>query len=49
MQSKLQAKREELELRERLSELTNDMRKQQTDVQAAVKMAAAAVKPTGGR
>ena len=49
MQSKLQAKREELELRERLSALTNDMRKQQTDVQAAVKMAAAAVKPTGGR
>ena len=48
MQSKLQAKREELELRERLSALTNDMRKQQTDVQAAVKMAAAAVKPTGG-
>ena len=48
LQSKLQSKREELELRERLSELTNDMRKQQTDVQAAVKMAAAAVKPTGG-
>jgi len=48
MQSKLQAKREELQLREKLSELTNTMRKQQTDVQAAVKMAAAAVKPTGG-
>ena len=49
MQSKLQAKREELQLREKLSELTNTMRKQQTDVQAAVKMAAAAVKPTGGK
>ena len=49
LQSKLQQKREELDLRERLSSMTNDMRKQQTDVQAAVKMAAAAVKPTGGR
>ena len=49
LQSKLQSKREELDLRERLSALTNDMRKQQTDVQAAVKMAAAAVKPTGGK
>ena len=48
LQSKLQQKREELDLRERLSAITNDMRKQQTDVQAAVKMAAAAVKPTGG-
>lgn len=48
MQSKLQAKREELELRERLSMMTNDMRKQQTDVGAAVKMATTAMKPTGG-
>jgi len=48
MQSKLQAKREELELRERLSEMTNEMRKQQTDVGAAVKMATTAMKPTGG-
>ena len=48
MQSKLQSKREELELRERLSAMTNDMRRQQTDVGAAVKMATAAMKPTGG-
>jgi hypothetical protein len=49
MQGKLQAKREELELRERLSMMTNDMRKQQTDVGAAVKMATTAMKPTGGK
>ena len=51
MQSKLQAKREELELRERLSALTNDMRKEQTDTAAAAKMATEAmksIKPTGG-
>tara|TARA_R110001606_G_scaffold246145_1_gene394236 strand:- start:987 stop:3098 length:2112 start_codon:yes stop_codon:yes gene_type:complete len=48
MQSKLQAKREELDLRERLSSMTNDMRRQQTDVGAAVKMATTAMKPTGG-
>jgi len=50
LQSKLQAKREELDLRERLSRMTNDMRMTQSDTQAAVKMAAAAVKnTTGGR
>ncbi len=49
LQSKLQQKREELDLRERLSQMTNDMRKQQSDIQAASKMAAAAVKNTGGR
>jgi predicted RNase H-like nuclease (RuvC/YqgF family) len=48
LQSKLQAKREELELREKLSRMTNDMRMVQSDTQAAVKMAAAAVKPQGG-
>lgn len=49
LQSKLQQKREELDLRERLSQMTNEMRKQQSDIQAASKMAAAAVKNTGGR
>jgi hypothetical protein len=48
LQSKLQAKREELDLRERLSRMTNEMRMTQSDTQAAVKMAAAAVKPQGG-
>ena len=48
LQSKLQTKREELSLRERLSALTNDMRKNQTDTAAAAKMAAAAMKTTGG-
>jgi len=48
LQSKIQTKREELDLRERLSMMTNDMRKQQTDVGAAVKMATTAMKPTGG-
>jgi len=52
LQSKLQAKREELDLRERLSEMTNEMRKQQTDTAAATKMATEAMKsfnkPTGG-
>ncbi|QDP46074.1 MAG: putative portal protein [Prokaryotic dsDNA virus sp.] len=48
LQSKLQAKREELELRERLSNMTNAMRQQQTEVAAASKMAAAAMKTTGG-
>ena len=48
LQSKIQTKREELSLRERLSELTNDMRKNQTDTAAAAKMAAAAMKTTGG-
>jgi len=48
LQSKIQTKQEELQLRERLSQLTNDMRKSQTDTAAAAKMAAAAMKPTGG-
>ena len=51
MQSKLQSKREELELRERLSELTNNMRKEQSDTAAAAKMATEAMKnldKTGG-
>ena len=51
LQSKIQTKREELDLRERLSSLTNDMRKNQSDTQAAVKMATESmksIKPTGG-
>ncbi len=51
MQSKLQSKREELELRERLSELTNRMLKDQSDTAAAAKMATEAMKnldKTGG-
>jgi len=48
LQSKLQAKREELDLREKLSQMTNNMRMMQSDTQAAVKLAAAAVKPQGG-
>ena len=46
LQSKLQTKREELDLRERLSALTNDMRKQQSDTAAAAKLASVAMKPT---
>ena len=51
LQSKLQSKREELELRERLSAMTNEMRKEQSDTTAATKMATEAmksIKPTGG-
>ena len=48
LQSTLQTKKAELDLRERLSQMTNEMRKQQTDVAAAAKMATAAMKPTGG-
>jgi predicted RNase H-like nuclease (RuvC/YqgF family) len=49
MQSKLQQKREELDLRERLSAMTNDMRKNQADAAIASKIAVAAMKPTGGK
>jgi len=51
LQSKIQTKREELDLRERLSELTNNMRKEQSDTAAAAKMATEALKnldKTGG-
>ena len=48
MQSKLQQKREELDLRERLSAMTNEMRKDQSDAALASKLAVAAIKPTGG-
>ena len=48
MQSKIQVKREELALRERLSEMTNQVRIGQSETQAASKIAIAAMKPTGG-
>ena len=51
LQSKIQTKREELDLREKLSALTNEMRKEQTDTAAAAKMATEAMKNldrTGG-
>ena len=51
LQSKIQSKREELDLRERLSALTNEMRKEQSDTAAASKMAVEALKnldKTGG-
>lgn len=48
LESKLTQKREELGLRRELSELTNKMRERQSDLQAASKIATAAMKPTGG-
>tara|TARA_Y100000114_G_scaffold4514_1_gene3760 strand:- start:1148 stop:2473 length:1326 start_codon:yes stop_codon:yes gene_type:complete len=47
LQSKLQQKREELGLRERLSQMTNNMRKDQSDTAAAAKMATEAMKNLG--
>ena len=47
LQSKIQTKREELDLRERLSALTNEMRKEQSDTAAAAKMAVEAFKNLG--
>ena len=50
LQSKLQMKREELDLRERLSGMTNDVRREQSETTAAAKIATAAMKPNqGGR
>jgi len=49
MQGKLQIKREELELRERLSQMTNSVRSGQSETTAASKIAVAAMKPTGGK
>ena len=48
LQSKLQMKREELGLRERLSGMTNEVRREQSETTAAAKIATAAMKPTGG-
>ena len=41
-------KQEELELRERLAGMTNEVRRGQSETQAAAKLATAAMKPTGG-
>ena len=49
MEGKLQMKREELALRERLSQMTNQVRSGQSETQAASKIAVAAMKPTGGK
>ena len=49
MQTKLQMKREELELRERLAGLTNAQRTSDSQTQAASKIAVAAMKPPGGK
>jgi len=48
LQSKLHMKKEELDLRERLSRMTNEVRSEQTQTAAAAKIATAAMKPTGG-
>ena len=48
LQAKMQMKQQELALRQQLSAITNDMRKGQTETQAAAKIATAAMKPTGG-
>ena len=48
LQSKIQMKQEELELRERLAGMTNEVRRGQSETQAAAKLATAAMKPTGG-
>ncbi len=49
IQSKIAIKQEELALRERLSQMTNQVRTGQSETQAASKIAVAAMKPTGGR
>ena len=48
LQAKMQMKQEELALRQQLSSLTNDMRKGQTETQAASKVAVEAMKNRGG-
>ena len=47
IQSKIQIKREELAVREKLAGLTNDQRQLQSETQAATKLAAMAMKPGG--
>jgi len=46
MQSRIAIKQEELALRERLSQMTNQVRTGQSETQAASKVAVAAMKPT---
>ncbi len=48
LQAKMQMKQEELALRQQLSSLTNDMRKGQSETQAASKIAVEAMKTKGG-
>ena len=48
MESKIEIKKEELALRERLAQMTNQVRSGQSETQAASKLAVAAMKPTGG-
>ena len=48
LQAKMQMKQEELALRQQLSSITNDMRKGQTETQAASKVAVEAMKNRGG-
>jgi len=48
LQAKMQMKQEELALRQQLSSVTNDMRKGQTETQAASKVAVEAMKNRGG-
>jgi len=47
IQSKIQMKREELAVREKLAGLTNNQRQLQSETQAATKLAAMAMKPGG--
>ena len=49
LQSKMSMKQQELALRQQLSALTNDMRKGQSETQAATKIAVEAMKPSGGK
>ena len=49
IEAQMAIKQQALALRRQLSELTNDMRKGQTETQAAAKVATAAMKPSGGR
>ena len=49
LQGKMQMKQQELDLRRQLSAITNDMRRGQTETQAAAKIATAAMKPSGGK
>ena len=48
LQAKMQMKQEELALRQQLSSITNDMRKGQSETQAASKIAVEAMKTKGG-
>jgi hypothetical protein len=48
LQAKMQMKQEELALRQQLSSVTNDMRKGQSETQAASKIAVEAMKTKGG-